>query len=65
MVLIPAGDVELDYERSGSGPPLLAIMGMSGTSLATLQAETVIHRNWTWSNSSGHQMAWQDAVIYP
>jgi 3-oxoadipate enol-lactonase len=30
---VPAGDVELDYERSGSGPPLLLIMGMSGTAL--------------------------------
>jgi pimeloyl-ACP methyl ester carboxylesterase len=28
-----AGEVELDYERSGSGPPLLLIMGMSGTAL--------------------------------
>jgi pimeloyl-ACP methyl ester carboxylesterase len=33
-----AGDIELDYERSGpisgrSGPPLLLIMGMSGTAL--------------------------------
>jgi 3-oxoadipate enol-lactonase len=27
------GEVELSYERSGSGPPLLAIMGMSGTLL--------------------------------
>jgi pimeloyl-ACP methyl ester carboxylesterase len=27
------GDIELSYERSGSGPPLLAIMGMSGTAL--------------------------------
>ena len=27
------GDIELDYERSGSGPPLLLIMGMSGTAL--------------------------------
>jgi 3-oxoadipate enol-lactonase len=26
-----AGPVELSYERSGSGPPLLLIMGMSGT----------------------------------
>lgn len=25
------GEIELDYERSGSGPPLLLIMGMSGT----------------------------------
>ncbi|MCW3031461.1 MAG: alpha/beta fold hydrolase [Solirubrobacterales bacterium] len=35
MTLIAAGDVELDYERSGNpeGPPLLLIMGMSGTSL--------------------------------
>src|SRR6185312_3628284 len=33
MTLVRAGDVELDYERSGSGPPLLAIMGMSGTAL--------------------------------
>jgi 3-oxoadipate enol-lactonase len=28
-----AGDVDLAYERTGSGPPLLLIMGMSGTSL--------------------------------
>ena len=27
------GEIELDFERSGSGPPLLAIMGMSGTAL--------------------------------
>jgi len=33
MPLLRAGEIELDYERSGSGPPLLAIMGMSGTSL--------------------------------
>jgi 3-oxoadipate enol-lactonase len=32
---IRAGEIELDYERSGNadGPPLLLIMGMSGTSL--------------------------------
>lgn len=29
--LARAGEVELSYERSGSGPPLLLIMGMSGT----------------------------------
>jgi 3-oxoadipate enol-lactonase len=33
MTLVRAGDIELDYERGGSGPPLLAIMGMSGTAL--------------------------------
>jgi 3-oxoadipate enol-lactonase len=33
MTLVRAGEIELDYERSGSGPPLLAIMGMSGTAL--------------------------------
>ena len=33
MALVRAGEVELDYERSGSGPPLLLIMGMSGTAL--------------------------------
>ncbi len=27
------GEIELDYQRSGEGPPLLAIMGMSGTYL--------------------------------
>ncbi|HUH79900.1 MAG TPA: hypothetical protein VLZ06_01115, partial [Solirubrobacteraceae bacterium] len=27
------GEIQLDYERSGEGPPLLAIMGMSGTAL--------------------------------
>jgi 3-oxoadipate enol-lactonase len=28
------GDVELSYERTGSGPPLLAVNGMSGTLLS-------------------------------
>jgi 3-oxoadipate enol-lactonase len=31
MPLVSAGQVELSFERSGSGPPLLLIMGMSGT----------------------------------
>jgi pimeloyl-ACP methyl ester carboxylesterase len=34
MPVVPAGEVELSYERSGSGPPLLLIMGMSGTALS-------------------------------
>ena len=34
MTLARAGEIELDYERSGAGPPLLAIMGMSGTALS-------------------------------
>jgi len=34
MAVIGVGEIELDYERSGSGPPLLAIMGMSGTALS-------------------------------
>jgi 3-oxoadipate enol-lactonase len=36
VTLIEAGDIQLDYERSGNadGPPLLLIMGMSGTSLS-------------------------------
>src|SRR3984957_5065102 len=33
MTLTRVGEIELDVERSGSGPPLLLIMGMSGTSL--------------------------------
>jgi 3-oxoadipate enol-lactonase len=33
MALTRVGEIELDIERSGSGPPLLMIMGMSGTSL--------------------------------
>ncbi len=33
MSLVRAGEVELNVERSGSGPPLLLIMGMSGTAL--------------------------------
>jgi 3-oxoadipate enol-lactonase len=33
MPVIGVGEVELDYERSGSGPPLLLIMGMSGSAL--------------------------------
>jgi 3-oxoadipate enol-lactonase len=31
MALAKAGEIELSYERSGDGPPLLLIMGMSGT----------------------------------
>jgi len=31
MTVIGVGEIELDYERSGSGPPLLMIMGRSGT----------------------------------
>jgi 3-oxoadipate enol-lactonase len=34
VTTIGVGEIVLDYERSGSGPPLLLIMGMSGTSLA-------------------------------
>jgi 3-oxoadipate enol-lactonase len=33
MALVQVGEIELDVERSGSGPPLLMIMGMSGTAL--------------------------------
>ena len=33
MPLATVADIELDYERGGSGPPLLLIMGMSGTAL--------------------------------
>lgn len=31
MARVKVGEVELSYERGGSGPPLLLIMGMSGT----------------------------------
>jgi 3-oxoadipate enol-lactonase len=31
MTLAQAGDVELSFDRAGDGPPLLLIMGMSGT----------------------------------
>jgi pimeloyl-ACP methyl ester carboxylesterase len=33
MTLVRVGEIALDYERSGSGPPLLLIMGLSGTAL--------------------------------
>lgn len=33
MALAQVGEFALDYERSGEGPPLLAIMGMGGTAL--------------------------------
>ena len=33
MPVVRVGEIELSYERSGSGPPLLLIMGMSGTAL--------------------------------
>lgn len=31
MPVLQAGEIELGYERGGEGPPLLLIMGMSGT----------------------------------
>jgi 3-oxoadipate enol-lactonase len=31
MPLVKAGQIELSYDRAGEGPPLLLIMGMSGT----------------------------------
>jgi 3-oxoadipate enol-lactonase len=31
MALAKAGEIELSYDRAGEGPPLLLIMGMSGT----------------------------------
>lgn len=31
MALAKAGEVELDYQRGGNGPPLLMIMGLGGT----------------------------------
>jgi pimeloyl-ACP methyl ester carboxylesterase len=34
MPVVSAGEIELSYERAGSGPPLLMIMGMSGTALS-------------------------------
>jgi 3-oxoadipate enol-lactonase len=34
MPVVTVGEIELSYERSGSGPPLLMIMGMSGTALS-------------------------------
>jgi 3-oxoadipate enol-lactonase len=34
MSVIDVGEIQLDYERSGAGPPLLMIMGMSGTALS-------------------------------
>jgi 3-oxoadipate enol-lactonase len=33
MTVIGVGDIELDYERSGAGSPMLLLMGMGGTSL--------------------------------
>ena len=35
MTVVSVGEIELDYERSGNAdrPPLLLIMGMSGTAL--------------------------------
>jgi len=34
MPVVSAGEVELSYERNGSGPPLLLIMGATGTALS-------------------------------
>jgi 3-oxoadipate enol-lactonase len=34
MPVVNVGEIELSYERSGSGPPLLMIMGMAGTALS-------------------------------
>jgi pimeloyl-ACP methyl ester carboxylesterase len=33
MALVNVGEIELDCERAGSGPPLLLIMGLSGSAL--------------------------------
>jgi pimeloyl-ACP methyl ester carboxylesterase len=33
MPVVSAGSVQIDYERSGTGPPLLLIMGMAGSRL--------------------------------
>jgi 3-oxoadipate enol-lactonase len=33
MAIVRVGEIELDCERTGSGPPLLMIMGMSGSAL--------------------------------
>jgi 3-oxoadipate enol-lactonase len=33
MPVASVGEIELSYERAGSGPPLILIMGMSGTAL--------------------------------
>jgi pimeloyl-ACP methyl ester carboxylesterase len=33
MTLAKVGEIELDFERAGSGPPLLLIMGLSGSAL--------------------------------
>jgi pimeloyl-ACP methyl ester carboxylesterase len=33
MTRVQVGSIELDHERGGAGPPLLLIMGMSGTAL--------------------------------
>ncbi len=52
MPLAEAGDIQLSYDRAGDGPPLLLIMGMSGTKhhwgervLAELQRdfETIVY----------------------
>jgi 3-oxoadipate enol-lactonase len=34
MPVVSTGEIELSYERSGSGPPLLLIMGATGTALS-------------------------------
>ena len=33
MSIAQVGEIQLDYERTGAGEPLLLIMGMSGTAL--------------------------------
>jgi len=34
MTVVQVREIELDYERTGTGPPLLLIMGMSGSALS-------------------------------
>jgi 3-oxoadipate enol-lactonase len=71
MALAKVGEIELSYERAGDGPPLLMIMGMSGTKhhwgervLEELRRdfETIVydHRDAGDSTKTGHSFAIAD-----
>ncbi len=41
------------------------LSSMSGVALATVKAEVIVRRNWSWTDGSGFLLTWQDQMSYP